>query len=145
MIHFNLKCACGNKFDAWFKSGEDYDNQCQKRLLNCPLCGGCDIEKAPMSPNLGKKSFKEVANSETNNAAKNNDNPLAEMVSKVKESIKKNCEYVGSEFPAEARKMYYGEKQAKGIYGETSTEEAKKLKEEGIDVISLPFPIKTDS
>ena len=132
MIHFNLKCSCSHKFDAWFKNGDDFESQKAKKLLSCPLCGSSLIEKAPMSPNLGKKSFK-------------TENSLANVVSKIKENIKSNCEYVGDKFAEEARKIHYGEAEKKGIYGEASLKETKELKEEGIDVISLPFPIKTNA
>ena len=131
MIHFNLKCSCGNKFDVWFRNSDDFENQKNQKFLTCPACGSSDIDKAPMAPNLAK--------------TKKDNIDIVKAVSVLRENIKKNCEYVGSDFPEEARKIHYGEEKPRGIYGEAKPEEAKKLKEEGIDVIILPFSLKTDA
>jgi hypothetical protein len=45
---------------------------------------------------------------------------------------------VGRSFPEEARKIHYGESEARDIYGEATTDEANSLHEEGIPVLPLP-------
>ena len=67
------------------------------------------------------------------------------MLHKVRAEVEKNCDYVGSEFAEEARKIHYGETDARGIYGETTLDEAHELVEEGIDITALPFVPRTDS
>ena len=63
--------------------------------------------------------------------------PCANSASKVTE----NADYVGDRFAEEARKIHYKEIEARGIYGEATTEEAKKLVDEGIEFQPLPtFP-----
>ena len=42
-------------------------------------------------------------------------------------------------FAEEARKIHYGESDKRGIYGETSDEEAEALAEEGIEFGRLPW------
>ena len=57
--------------------------------------------------------------------------------------LEANAEHVGPAFPEEARKMHYGESEARSIYGEASLEEARALKEEGIPAVPLP-PLPKD-
>ncbi|HEY4136279.1 MAG TPA: DUF1178 family protein [Alphaproteobacteria bacterium] len=54
------------------------------------------------------------------------------------QAIEKNCDYVGENFAEEARKIHYGETDPRGIYGEASLEEAKELREEGVEVMAVP-------
>jgi len=47
-------------------------------------------------------------------------------------------EDVGSEFAEEARKIHYKESPERSIRGHTTVDEAESLREEGIEVLSLP-------
>jgi hypothetical protein len=51
-----------------------------------------------------------------------------------------NTEDVGERFPEEARRIHYGEIEDRGIRGQASREAADALREEGIEVFSLPVP-----
>ncbi len=51
-----------------------------------------------------------------------------------------NTEDVGDKFPEEARKIHYGETQARNIRGHATPEETEELMEEGITVMPLPLP-----
>ena len=64
---------------------------------------------------------------------------LREALLKVRTEVEKNCEHVGDKFADEARKIHYGESDKRGIYGETSEEEAEALSEEGIEFGRLPW------
>ena len=46
---------------------------------------------------------------------------------------------VGNQFAEEARKIHYGEAEERGIYGQTTREEAEALAEEGIDALAMPW------
>jgi hypothetical protein len=48
-------------------------------------------------------------------------------------------EDVGQRFAEEARRMHYGEVEARGIRGQTSVREAVELLEEGIELLPLPM------
>lgn len=70
-----------------------------------------------------------------------NDERHQELVSKLRElrqHMTENADYVGNNFAEEARKMHYGEKEGRSIYGETSQEDAKSLIEDGVAVLPLP-------
>ena len=63
-----------------------------------------------------------------------------EVILKYQEFIKKNFDYVGENFAYEARSLHYKNKKAlKGIYGTTTKENLKELKEEGIVVETVPW------
>jgi hypothetical protein len=47
---------------------------------------------------------------------------------------------VGERFAEEARRIHYGETDARGIRGVASPQERQALHEEGIEVLSLPIP-----
>ena len=64
---------------------------------------------------------------------------LREALLKVRAEVEKNCEHVGDKFAEEARKIHYGESDKRGIYGETSDEEAEALADEGIEFGRLPW------
>lgn len=52
MIVFDLKCAHGHKFEAWFKGSDAYEEQRAAGVIICPVCGDADVSKAPMAPNI---------------------------------------------------------------------------------------------
>lgn len=49
-------------------------------------------------------------------------------------------EDVGERFASEARRMHYGDSEARSIRGQASLREAVELLEEGIEVMPLPMP-----
>ncbi len=64
-----------------------------------------------------------------------------EAVGKLKElvtQIRENSEDVGERFTEEARKIHYGEADARGIMGKATVEQAREMLEEGIDIAPLP-------
>ena len=56
----------------------------------------------------------------------------------LRDHLTQNADNVGKKFPEEARKMHYGDIEHRSIYGEASTDEAKKMLEEGIEFHPLP-------
>ena len=68
-----------------------------------------------------------------------------QIISKYQKFIKRNFDYVGDNFAYEARSLNYKDKKAsKGIYGTTTKKDLKELKEEGIEVKTIPW-IKDDT
>ena len=129
MIRYDLKCANGDEFEAWFGSIADYDAQAANGQLICPHCGITHVEKAPMAP--------AVRTSEAKEAQKERAVAMA-MAAKVREHIKDNFDYVGDKFADEARKMHDGETEERAIWGEATPEEAMALAEDGIPASPLP-------
>jgi hypothetical protein len=129
MIRYDLKCANGDEFEAWFGSIADYDAQAAHGQLICPQCGTTHVEKAPMAPAVRTSKAKE--------AQKERAVAMA-MAAKVREHIKDNFDYVGDKFANEARKIHLGDAEERAIYGEATLEEARALAEDGVPASPLP-------
>ena len=49
---FNLSCASEHRFEGWFQSAADYDEQHARGLLICPNCGDANVRKLLSAPRL---------------------------------------------------------------------------------------------
>jgi hypothetical protein len=59
----------------------------------------------------------------------------------LSEKLRENADYVGDKFAEEARKIHFGETEARGIYGEATADEAKDLADDGVPFMPIPvFP-----
>lgn len=137
MIVFNLTCGNDHRFEGWFASTADFERQQRATLLNCPLCGSTDISKGLHAPyvNVGSAPQKSEAPASGVVAA----NAGAE-VAKLVEHLIANTEDVGEAFPEEARKIHYRETPERRIRGQASQDEVRELRDEGIDIVTLPLP-----
>ncbi len=165
MIVYDLHCANGHRFEGWFGSSSDFDDQQARGLVACPECGTVEISKAPMAPAVGAKGNQMVerptAPAESNPAplalsggskpAPNTPVSNAPMPAEVKQALTKlaeaqqkalkNSTWVGKDFASQSREMHYGERDETAIHGQATPEEAKALAEEGVPIAPLPFPI----
>ena len=85
---------------------------------------------SPAAPSL--PSLQEVANLEPAQ--------LQAALLKMVRHVVTNTDDVGNSFPEEARKMHYGETEARNIRGHATPEETEELIDEGIAVMPLPLP-----
>lgn len=127
MIRFNLKCDQDHEFESWFQSGAAFDKLVGAGMVNCTACGSAKVSKTIMAP--------AVSTSSQITAPKPTEAALAEMRRKVEA----NSDYVGKGFAKEARDMHDGTVPERPIYGEANLAEAKKLVDDGIPVLPLPF------
>lgn len=135
MIRYSLACDNGHAFEGWFSGSGDFDRQVEAGLLTCPVCNSAVISKSLMAPSVSTARRKEEKQAMASGLAQR------QAMSRLREAvaaIKANAENVGDKFPEEARKIHYGEADARGIIGEASPEEARSLIEEGIEVAPLP-------
>jgi len=129
VIVFDLHCASdGHVFEAWFRSGADFDDQSAKGLVQCPLCGSAEVVKAPMAPSVGR----------TNDVA---GPPAVEILAKLQSEILRNSEWVGDRFADEARAMHLGEAEPRAVHGQATAEQASSLVDEGVPIAPLPLPL----
>jgi hypothetical protein len=70
---------------------------------------------------------------------------LRAMLQHIRGEVERNCDYVGPNFAEEARKIHNGESDKRGIYGETTPEQAEALADEGIEIASIPWVPLADS
>ena len=65
---------------------------------------------------------------------------ITEKIKKYQKFIRENFDYVGKNFAYEARSIHYdNKKKNKGIFGTTTNDELKELKEEGLNVEVVPW------
>ena len=156
MIVFDLHCESGHRFEGWFGSSSDYENQCARGLVTCPECGSGEVAKAPMAPSVPVKSnsgrgitvpaASKDLKSETNTPLSNREMPAEvqqalKALAKAQSKALKSSTYVGESFAEQSREMHYGERDEAPIHGKASIEEAKALVDEGVPVAPLPFPV----
>jgi hypothetical protein len=142
MILFDVKCAKGHVFEAWFRDSGAADRQMAGRKLACPECGSTKTAKAPMAPRIAKSGEKPAA-APAEMAAMSV--KIRKELGELRAKVEANCDYVGNKFAEEARKIHYGESDPRGIYGETSKDEARDLAEEGVEFARIPWLPRYDS
>ena len=138
MIKYNLKCQNNHEFESWFSSSQEFDNLKKKKLLECIFCFSKEVNKSIMAPmvsviNSGKNEIKAI-----NKSLKIEKDKLL----RLRKFIEKNFEFVGENFSNKVREIYYDKKNEKMIYGTATKKERKELKEEGIDLLSIPWANK---
>ena len=161
----NLRCTQQHTFEGWFGSEEDFQSQLGRGLIECPLCADKGIQKMPSAPrlNLGGHAAPELASANQASPSQAPANALATQVSanislpqtldlpngmpaaaqaaflKAVRHVLAHTEDVGQGFADEARRMHYGEVEARSIRGQASARETVELLEEGIEVMPLPM------
>jgi hypothetical protein len=158
MIHYQLRCGQAHGFDGWFKDSASFDRQAKRGLIECPECGGTDIERALMAPAVAKRDAVSAPVEAPPPQPRQAPVPVPEKVAaavrlpaqmvaalqRMRAEVEKNCDYVGPDFADQARAMHRGEVAPRGIYGETSDEQAESLAEEGINVAKIPWVPRAD-
>jgi hypothetical protein len=149
MIRYALRCERDHTFESWFQSSSAYESQVKRKLVECPACGSTEVEKAIMAPQIVSKKGREAAppvpaaaepaaSTGSQSLMMAQERELRAKLKELRDHIVKNADNVGEQFPAEARKMHYGDIEHRPIYGEASPQEARELVEEGIEVAPLP-------
>ena len=158
----NLQCSQQHSFEGWFGSEDDFQNQLSRGLIECPLCADKGIQKMPSAPrlNFGGRQARDADSSSQSQTTPSVSTAVAPLSSDQVEmgkpdginpaaqaaflnalrQVMANTEDVGQRFADEARRMHYGEVEARSIRGQASAREAVELLEEGIEVMPLPLP-----
>ena len=159
MIHYQLRCAAEHEFDGWFAGSDSFEQQAKRGLLECPICGTPKVERALMTPAVPKKGrpprktrtpeptaepAQAPAAAPVAVAAERMPDHVRAMLQRIRSEVERNCDYVGDTFADEARRIHKGEADARGIYGETTPEEAEALADEGIEVAKIPWVPRAD-
>lgn len=133
---WDLRCAHDHAFEGWFDGEEDFASQDARGLLECPLCANREITRLPSAPRLNLGSHREPVPA----APDSGDGPTqAKWLHAVREVLSKT-EDVGAAFADEARRIHYGEVEARGIRGQASSDDAQALADEGIAVQRFVLP-----
>jgi hypothetical protein len=153
MIVYDLSCDNGHGFEGWFGSSTDFARQQERGLVTCPHCGSAVVTKAPMAPAVPRKG-NQVSEPQGASAPTQQPGPVMtggpippevrqalDALAQAQAKALAGSQWVGNRFADNARAMHYGERDPAPIHGQTSLDEAQKLREEGIEVLPLPFPV----
>jgi hypothetical protein len=165
---YNLACHLDHHFEGWFASEADALSQQETGLLTCPVCDSKEIVRLPSAPRISKRASRELvpanqAPAQANKAADVNSSADQSMVltgsqqshfqAQVQATVMKamrelinKAEDVGRDFAEDARNIHYQEAPERSIRGHATVDETAELREEGIEVVSLPvFPALKDT
>ena len=135
MIKYNLKCKKKHEFESWFSDSKEFERLKRKNLIECIFCQSKEVEKTIMAPNVANTKLqnkqKKISSLEMKNFKKD--------LIKLRKFVEKNFEYVEHNFANKVREVYYDKKNKKNIYGKTTDREKEELKEEGIDLLNIPW------
>ena len=153
MIRYTLKCESDHQFESWFQSAGAYEKLEAQNMVTCPACGSTDVAKTLMAPRVPAKSNAARDQVTEDDAPKDAPVPMAAgpdpkleaALKELRAHVEANSEYVGDKFATEARAMHLGDTPQKSIYGEVKAEDAKKLAEDGVPALPLPFVPKQKS
>ena len=138
----DLQCTQGHTFEGWFASEDDFLPQCNRAMVQCPLCGDAAVHKKLSAPRLN------LSTSRQDKAASEIEVPsqpaaeasMAAIWLEMSRRIVANTQDVGERFAEEARRMHYGETEERAIRGKTTLDEARALVDEGIEILPIVLP-----
>ena len=156
---FDLQCEAGHGFEGWFGSEEDYQSQCARGLLTCPLCGSAEVVRLPSAPRLNLSTSRAETPSARSAApvqvpsprpvshpapAATPERQQAEAIFlQAVRHVLAHTEDVGGRFAEEARRIHHGEAEERAIRGKASSADMLELIDEGIPILPVP-PDKDD-
>lgn len=138
MIVFDLGCENNHRFEGWFASSRDFDQQLERKLISCPVCSNGNVVRLPHASHI--KSGASLRPASADGIAQQYANVGKDLMLKLVERIMEHTEDVGPAFPEEARKIHYRESPERRIRGTASREEVEELVDEGIEIVALPIP-----
>ena len=160
MIHYQLRCQRDHEFDGWFKDSAAFERQAARALIQCPECADTKVSRALMAPALprGAKAPPEpvAARPDTSPAPAPSPAPppaevaarmpdrLRAALQRMRAEVERHCDYVGPAFAEEARRIHNGDAPPRGIYGETTPEQAEALEADGIGFARIPWVPRAD-
>ena len=123
LIRFSLACDHDHEFEAWFRSNDDFDTQKKRGFVECPDCGSHKVEQG--ADGAGRLDRAQEGKDRARHGRRAEARPWRELKA-LSEKMRENADYVGDKFAEEARKIHFGETEARGIYGEATPDEAKE-------------------
>jgi hypothetical protein len=157
MITFDLACDNAHRFEGWFRSAQDFDDQKAAGLLECPLCGSRAVTKqlSPVAVHVGRRTAPERPSGEPARGVAGGAPealgatppgpspvpPRPEAFFRVlARFVETHFEDVGPAFAQEARKIEAGQAEVRNIRGTTTPAEEEALREDGIEFLTLALP-----
>ncbi|GGG73031.1 hypothetical protein GCM10011415_21550 [Salipiger pallidus] len=138
MIQYSIRCDDGHRFESWFQSATAFDKLHAAGMVTCAVCGSSDVQKDLMAPRVNARSKDDTAPQPKADLSAPA-SPAEQALRELRRKVEASSEYVGRDFAREARAMHEGEQDHRPIWGEARGDEAKKLINDGVPVVPLPF------
>lgn len=155
----SLQCAQGHRFEGWFGSEVDFQDQQTQGLLTCPLCSDSQVMKLPSAPRLnlhtnstrrddvpvsGRAASCDLPPSERPPSDGTDTAELPQAVVQAAwlralREVFAHTEDVGRQFPEQALRMHHGEEAMRAIRGQATPQQARALLDEGVELLPLPM------
>ena len=149
MIHYALRCSHGHGFDGWFRHSAAFEAQAADGSLACPTCADRSIQRAPMAPKIGRGGSKPAPDGPAPIPAAAAPEAMPDnvraLLQRMRSKVERHCDYVGPAFAETVRAMHDGQAPTRNVYGEASPAEASALREDGIEVASIPWVKPADA
>jgi len=140
MIRYALSCPDNHTFESWFQSALAYDALAATGHVTCPVCGNAKVRKTLMAPAVtSARKGATVSAEPAKGPLSQPGNGREEALVAMRRKLEAESDYVGSSFALEARRIHEGTAPERSIYGEAKVDDARKLLEEGVPVMPLPF------
>lgn len=141
MLVVDLHCEQGHLFEGWFASADDLASQQARGLVSCPVCGVREVVRRPSAPRLNVSHAVEpqAAPSVAPSGARDGQALQARYLQAVRQVLT-STEDVGERFVDEVRDMHRGDAPQRAVRGQADRDEVAALRQEGIDVLSVPIP-----
>lgn len=150
MIIYDLSCDNDHKFEGWFRSADDFEQQLQTRLITCPQCDSHIVRRIPSAVAISSHATNDGAVSSIQSFAGTSTALMPVGVQamalyrQLVQAIVANSEDVGPSFAEEARKIHYNEAPERAIRGHATADECEALRDEGIQILNLPAAKEED-
>ena len=134
MIIFDLQCINGHAFEGWFDDLEALEDQLDKGLISCPVCGSIQAVRVPSTFGIKSSSsaYRETMPPKLTEE---------QILQQIAEYVDKNFDNVGSKFTDEALKIHYGAAEPRNIRGTSTKDQEELLAKEGVNFVKFPMPV----
>ena len=151
---FDLQCSARHSFEGWFGSEADFVDQLARQLIQCPVCGDSQLEKMLSAPrlNLGRNQTPQTESADAPAPALASSTPANEValaspqteatqtLLRLAKAMLEQTQDMGNQFAEEARKIHYGESEARAIRGLATPQQTRELLDEGVQVMPFVLP-----
>ncbi|MCX5591386.1 DUF1178 family protein [Alcaligenes endophyticus] len=144
---FDLQCQHGHVFEGWFRSRENFDQQIEQGLLQCPVCSSAQIERKLTAARINTGAKEPTSAPSTSTAASAVTPSVETMQSQAIKQLRalvRQTEDVGARFAQEARRMHEGDIEARAIRGQATQKECLELLEDGVELMPIPAFLDDD-
>lgn len=143
MIIYDLSCDNSHRFEGWFQSAGDFEDQQERRLVCCPQCDSHIVRRVPSAVAIGTHPTESVEQPPAKRGVGSTammpaGTQVMALYKQLVEAMVSNSEDVGTSFADEARKIHYNEAPERPIRGDATDEECEALRDEGIAILRLP-------